>query len=89
MVTNPKKTDGGLLANARARKRALEKEAATLKKQVSKLAGQLNEIQEKLDLIDKLIQSESPKKKVSRTVTPSDSRTETGMAGRSPAAIKK
>jgi phage shock protein A len=82
------KADASLLSNAKARKRVLEREAAQVQKQVAKLAAQLNELQQKIDVIDKLIASEGPKKKPAKA-NQEKQRGLDGMGGRRPAAVKK
>jgi predicted nucleic acid-binding Zn-ribbon protein len=83
------KADPSLLSNAKARKRVLQKEAEQVKKQVAKLAAQLNELQQKIDVIDKLIASEGPKKKPTNSTNPEKQIDLDGMGGRRPAAVKK
>jgi phage shock protein A len=88
VATTNKKADAGLLTNVKARKRVLEREATQIHKQIAKLSGQLHELQEKIDLLDKLISAEGPKKKTPKSAQPA-SKAVTGMAGRSPAAVKR
>ena len=83
------KADASLLSNAKARKLVLEKEAAQVQKQVAKLAAQLNELQQKIDVIDKLIASEGPKKKAAKTTAQEKQLGLDGMGGRRPAAVKR
>jgi|GEM_PF-4445875 len=83
------KADASLLSNAKARKRVLEREAAQVQKQVAKLAAQLNELQQKIDVIDQLIASEGPKKKPAKATNQEKQLGLDGMGGRRPAAVKR
>ena len=84
----PKKADQSLLSSAKQRKKILEREAAKLRKEVNKLTEGLYELQNKITLLDQLIDSEGPKKRKLPVKTVQQSGP-ASAAGRTPAAVKK
>lgn len=82
-----KKVDQNLLSSVKTRKKSLERDAAKLRKEISKLTESLYELQNKINLMEQLIVAEAPKKRSVKKVTVSDNLK--GVPGRIPAAVKK
>jgi len=83
-----KKSDPTLLSSVKLRKKTLEKDAAVLRKQINTLTASLYELQNKITLLDKLIEAEAPKKRKPATKAPEQG-TLPIPSGRTPAAVKK
>ena len=58
-----KKVDQNLLSSVKTRKKSLERDAAKLRKEISKLTENLYELQSKINLMEQLIAAEAPKKR--------------------------
>jgi peptidoglycan hydrolase CwlO-like protein len=82
-----KKVDQNLLSSVKTRKKSLERDAARLRKEISKLTEILYELQNKINLMEQLIASEAPKKRSVKKVEASENLK--GGSGRIPAAVKK
>ena len=82
-----KKVDQSLLSSVKTRKKSLERDAAKLRKEISKLTESLYELQNKINLMEQLIAAEAPKK---RSVKKESVVINQGAAtSRLPAAVKK
>jgi len=82
-----KKVDQNLLSSVKTRKKSLERDAAKLRKEISKLTERLYELQNKINIMEQLIASEAPKKRSVKKVAASENFK--GGPGRIPAAVKK
>jgi len=81
-----KKVDQNLLSSVKTRKKSLERDAAKLRKEISKLTENLYELQSKINLMEQLIAAEAPKKRSAKKVTVSENVKK--VQGRIPAAVK-
>ena len=82
-----KKVDQNLLSSVKTRKKSLERDAAKLRKEISKLTESLYVLQNKINLMEQLIAAEAPKKRSVKKVAVSENLQ--GVSGRIPAAVKK
>jgi peptidoglycan hydrolase CwlO-like protein len=82
-----KKVDQNLLSSVKSRKKSLERDAAKLREEISKLTENLYELQNKINLMEQLIAAEAPKKRSVKKVSVVIN--QEASTSRLPAAVKK